>query len=128
MNIQKLYYQDEILIEDNITMPNDFASSSHIESIEPVCIKGKIDYLYNLYLEVSGIMYLQDSLTLERVLYNYSFTIDENIKDNANYLKNNGNTLDIIQVLWENIILEIPMNVVSSKRTNVKGDGWEIKE
>ena len=42
--------------------------------------------------------------------------------------KKNKNSLDILPILWENIVLEIPIRVVaeSVKPSNTSGDGWEL--
>ena len=38
------------------------------------------------------------------------------------------NTLDILPLLWENIVSEVPMRVVKEgiSVTNISGDGWEL--
>ena len=54
----------------------------------------------------------------------YACDIDEEIEENT---ENSSNILDITDVLWQNILLEVPL-----KLTNVKsfdeyhGDGWKL--
>ena len=38
------------------------------------------------------------------------------------------NTLDIFPIIWENILMEIPMRVVSDEAKDIKlsGDGWKL--
>ena len=69
-------------------------------------------------------MKLNDSVSLEPVNYPFSFKISENV---AEFLEKDQFTLDIISILWENIVLEIPIRY--SEVTNYdeyKGDGWRV--
>lgn len=43
-----------------------------------------------------------------------------------NILKKSQNMLDIIEFLWENIVLEVPIRVTGSAGVNMKGNGWEL--
>ena len=48
--------------------------------------------------------------------------------NNENNLKIVQNNLDITDFLWQNILVEIPLKVVSEKNRDVtlKGDGWRL--
>ena len=61
-----------------------------------------IDYVD---LDVSGVMILQDSISLEDIEYPFSLKIEGDLKE---FITNLENSLDIIELLWENIVLEIP--------------------
>ena len=85
-----------------------------------------------LSVEVSGVMVLPCAVTLVPVEYPFSLIIDdeveklyENIGENPINLQN---TIDILPIIWENILMEIPMRVVSPDAENVKlsGDGWKL--
>ena len=43
-------------------------------------------------------------------------------------IKKNEKTIDILPIIWENILMEIPMKVISPKAKDMKtkGDGWEL--
>ena len=43
-------------------------------------------------------------------------------------LKNIENSIDILPIIWENILIEIPMRVVSegAEDLSLHGDGWEL--
>ena len=92
-------------------------------------IKGEIyknsmqDFIVDL--EVSGNMVLPCAITLKPTDYNYSTHINEKVEENE---ENYTNILDIFPIIWENILMEIPMRVVSPKAENVKlsGDGWKL--
>ena len=42
--------------------------------------------------------------------------------------KNNQKSIDILPIIWENILMEIPMKVVSDNTNNIvtSGNGWEL--
>ena len=70
-------------------------------------------------------MILKDSYTLELVDYPFNIDIEENIKIS----KNNKNILDITEVLWQNIVLEVPISFSKNKKLEKsKGNGWELKD
>ena len=85
---------------------------------------------YCLNGTLSGIMILPDDITLEDVEYKFETEIDENFTDNdeknENILKIMQNTIDILPILWQNIIVEIPLKVTTSEGVDLKGDGWRL--
>ena len=108
--------------EENITF--DLTGSSIIR-LENVSFKGLIKKLIDDSLELSGTlngrMILPDDITLEEVKHDFDIKIEEN-------LENRQNTLDILPILWENILVEIPSKVRSSETSSkrIEGDGWRV--
>lgn len=108
--------------EENITF--DLTGSSIIR-LENVNFKGLIKKLIDDSLELSGAlsgrMILPDDITLEEVIHDFDIKIEEN-------LENMQNTLDILPILWENILVEIPSKVRSSETSSkrIEGDGWRV--
>ena len=49
----------------------------------------------------------------------------ENIEENST---NFQNSIDILPIIWENILMEIPMRVVSEDAEDItlSGDGWKF--
>ena len=75
-------------------------------------------------------MWLNDSITFEEIPYDFDFNIEDIINENddyyANFFKNNKNILDIKEILWENIVLEVPISFTKEENTTLKGNGWEL--
>ena len=84
-------------------------------------IKRLVDDSIELDGIVKGVMVLPDDITLEEVNHKFEVKIEEN-------LENIQNTLDILPILWENILVEITSKVRSSKTADIKleGDGWRV--
>ena len=85
----------------------------------------------NIYLKVKGTMYLPCAITLESVEHKFEFTIDDKLENVLEEVKNDKkieNTIDILPIIWENILMEIPMRVVSpnAKPEKLKGEGWQF--
>ena len=82
----------------------------------------------NLNVDVNGTMILPCSITLKPVSYDFDVNIDENLEEYMKNSKNLENSIDILPIIWENILMEIPMKVVSEGARDVefKGDGWRL--
>ena len=81
-------------------------------------------------LIIDGIMILPCSITLKPVEYPFNIEINGEINEILdNFDKNYTNTIDIFPIIWENILMEIPMRVVSDegKDFEIEGDGWSFK-
>ncbi len=120
--------EGEILIDEDFTISNEYYQNTDIKKLLPVNTKGEIKRLttseITLTLDVTGTMILADSISLEDVEYPFSFKIEEKIEENE---ENSQNTLDIIPILWENIVLEIPLKFTKvSDLSKFHGDGWKL--
>ena len=130
MNIKDLLDSkvNNISIDEEFTIPKEDYANTEIIDLEKVKVEGNLTYpdVNDLLLDIecSGTMKLKDSVSLEPVLYPFSFKISENV---AEFLEKDQFTLDIISILWENIVLEIPIRY--SEVTDYKdlaGDGWRV--
>ena len=129
-------YQEELLIDDNVIIPEELIKESSIRNLKDTCFKGTITRLFNndflLEGKLSGIMVLADDITLEDVDYEFNIEIKEEFDEFGqnfeNNLKINQNILDITEFLWQNILVEIPLKVVSEKNKDLKleGNGWRL--
>ena len=120
---------DELNIHENITIPQEYIKESELIDINNVIIDGTIfkDSLdnYNLNLQIEGTMILPCSRTLKPTEYNFKTEIDENIEEN---FKKYQKTIDILPIIWENILMEIPIRIINpeAENINIKGEGWEL--
>ena len=75
-------------------------------------------------------MILPCSISLEEVEYPFEIEIEENLGNFDEILKKNKNSLELLPILCENIVLEIPMKVVKKgiDIKNISGDGWELSD
>lgn len=88
---------------------------------------GYDDFILNL--NVLGIMVLPCSVSLKPVNYPVDIKIEGNFKDLFTEKDINvKNSIDIFPIIWENILMEIPLKVVSDDLTDVKtsGEGWQL--
>ncbi len=123
-------------IDEEVTLKKEFYEKTEIEEIRNLHVSGRIHYDYegylNLNLDVQGIFILADALTLEPIEYSFTSKIDgkiENIEEYCgNFYEKSKNSLDISEILWENIVLEIPISITNHKSEDLllKGNGWEL--
>ncbi len=128
IDLNELNIKPEIDIDTKVKFEEENLKKAGILNMDEVNIKGKItenldEYL--LKLNINGKMILPCNLTLEPVDYPFNIEIEENLNEIA---KNSKKTIDILPIIWENILMEIPMKVVSPKAKNMKtkGEGWEL--
>ncbi len=110
--------------------------NSGILKLDDVKINGEISKNslndYNISIIVKGTMVLPCSLTLKPVNHDFSLKIEGNLTEMLEEInekeKNNQKTIDIFPIIWENILMEIPIRIVSDDVSDVKtkGDGWEL--
>ena len=108
--------KDEILISSEVNFDKDLLSNSSIKDLKDVFVNGKIykDASNEFVIEatVEGKMIIEDSISLEDVTYPFLINIDENIEE---ILQKDKNTIDIIPILWQNIVLEVPLRYTEVK-------------
>lgn len=137
INLTKLItrLEDKILIDDTINIPKELLIKSDINDISKVKIKGFItsnDNNYELQLNIKCNLVLTCSISLKKVDYKVDIDICEILGENDENLEENNkiinNTIDLIPIIWQNIILEVPLKVVSPdiKRENIYADGWRF--
>ena len=87
---------------------------------------------YTIDVDVEGVMVLPCAITLEPVDYPFNVKINGNLEEMLEEINENSkkieNSIDIFPIIWENILMEIPMKVVSEKAKDIKleGDGWRL--
>ena len=130
LDLNILNTKSKIDIDDKVYFPKEDLKKAGILDMQEVTVKGTLKYNeeYQLNLTIKGEMILPCSLTLEPVNYPFNIEIDENIDEFIENSKKTQKTIDILPIIWENILMEIPMKVVSpnAKNMQTKGDGWEL--
>lgn len=128
--------EEEIILNIKVEIDKDKLSKTTIKELKNTIFTGEITKLYNDDFQISGTlkgtMILPDDLTLEDVEYNFETDIEEKFREFAENLDNNlkiiQNRLDISEFLWQNILVEIPLKVISEKNKDLtlKGNGWRL--
>ena len=120
--------KEVILIDEIISFNEDYLKDSEIIKLDSVKVVGDISLneedIPFLSLAVSGNMILEDSISLEEISYPFSLKIEEKIED---FSENITNTIDIIDILWQNIVLEVPLKLTEVEDlTKYQGEGWRL--
>ena len=126
----------EVLIDTKYSFSKEELKGTDIISLDDVEITGKItkDTLnnINISLNINGVMILPCSITLVPVSYPFDINVDGNVEEMLEEIgifdKKIENSLDILPIIWENILMEIPSKVVSPDAHDIKlsGDGWKL--
>ena len=126
---------NEILYSDSIEIDKSLYENTDIRSLSPIDVNISIyrsnDSSYIMNLEVSGVMTLPCCITLKDVYYPFNIKnevklLNEELID-EDYVKINQNSIDIIPIIWQNILLEIPLKVTSDDTSvPLSGEGWKL--
>lgn len=131
IDLRKLYSLASVDVDGTITFPEEKLKSAGIIRLEDVSVHGKAIINYEdeieLDLDLSGKMYLPCAISLEEVEVPFATKIEEIIEENN---INNNFYLDLSDILWENIVLEIPIKVVKEgvQLETSSGKGWSVEE
>ena len=119
-------------ISGNYSIDKKYYENSDIIALDDIKVTGKItrkendDFELEDYVncEIKGDMVIKDSISLEEVNYPFSIEYDDFLEENCIKSKN---ILDIFQFLWENIVLEVPLQFTKvDDLSKFHGDGWKL--
>lgn len=118
---------ETITFEKTVVFADSYLRDSEIKNIEPVTVKGEC-HLEEDTVVVSGIitgkMQIEDAISLKNIDYPFSFEFEEFLDEN---LINDEKMLDITDVLWQNIVLEVPLKQTEvTDFSEYQGDGWKL--
>ena len=129
-------FEKIINIDEEVNNITEGLEGTDIKRIKNLKISGYIDRdvmdEYHIYLKIEGTLILECAITLKDVEYPVSIEIDDNYEDLmaeiGENVKNITNSLDIWPIVWHNVLLVVPMRVVSpgAEAEVTKGDGWEF--
>ena len=128
INLSTLSYKDKIDINEKPIYDESYLSLTNIKDLKNVEANGfvfqnEVDEL-KIRITCKGTMYLEDSITLDVIPYDFEFEYDDDIPENC--IKNE-NMLDINEFLWQNIVLEVPMRFTSHDAEGLAGENWKVK-
>ncbi len=128
--------QDSIDVNEVINIDKEVFRNTDIIELNNISLNGSIYVdaanIYHIDIDVDGVMVLPCSITLKPVDYKFSCKVEEEFDEtelsNIKNDKISKNTIDILPIIWENIVLEIPLRVLSSDayNTKIEGDGWKL--
>ena len=137
INLTKLItgLTDFINIDDTIHIDKNLLDDTDIKDIGEVKVKGKISLdgdNYIIVLNIKCTLIIKCSISLKDVEYSIDTNVDEIIGETDENIEETykiiNNTIDLIPIIWQNIILEVPLKVVSPdiEVKNINGDGWRF--
>lgn len=121
-----------VLIDLDYSFNKEQLQNTNILELNNLKIKGEITNgveTYRLRLSIKGTMILPCSISLKPTKYPFSIELDDEISEFLEEnIENDQNTLDIFPIIWENILMEIPLKVVNEDLSDVKkeGEGWKF--
>ena len=123
---------DSIDISGNYNIDEEYYKNTDIIRLDEVIVKGNVTRKYNdleelddyVTCSIRGSMIIPDSISLEEVEYPFDIEYDDFLGENN---KKSENILDIFAFLWENILLEVPLQFTKVRDlSKVHGDGWRL--
>jgi uncharacterized metal-binding protein YceD (DUF177 family) len=122
-----------IVIDDVVSFGEEYIKNTPIQKLDNVKVKGRAYYSVTGEIifdcDVEGSFVLLDALTNEPVDYPFSIEISEPISEvDDEKDKNSIKTLDIMDILWQNIVLEVPISFRANpdEEIEMSGEGWEL--
>lgn len=119
---------NQIDMDELLLFPKEYYKNTDIVELKPIHTVGTVRKDYNgdliLNLTATGDMILEDAISLELVDYPFQVQLKDEVIENA---KINEKSLDIMEVLWQNIVLEIPLKYTKVEDIHsYHGDGWKV--
>ncbi|MBE6151387.1 MAG: hypothetical protein E7162_06215 [Firmicutes bacterium] len=130
INLDEIFtnIKDAIILDKDVTFDDDKYHLPEIKELKSVHLDGKIELDESeeviLTGTLSGTMTILDSISLEEVDYNFETELEENLEE---IIENDKNSIDIIDILWQNIVLEVPLRYTEvTDYSKYSGDGWRL--
>lgn len=126
--------EEKLEIDESLEFSKDKLKDTDIESLDNIRVKGFVsriqDNVYHLSIHITGNMVLLCARSLEKVTYPLDIFVDKNIGEVENDEEIQviyQNSLDIFEIVWENIVLEVPLRVVKEDASFIsEGNGWSL--
>lgn len=118
---------DVIEIDEEFVIDDELLTTTSIKKLENTRFIGKLSSVeFGLMLSgrIIGKMVLTDDITLADVEYNFDINIEEDVQE---IFKIKKNIINLIDYLWQNILVEVPLKVrIDNNNVDIKGDGWRL--
>lgn len=122
-----------IVIDDVVSFGEEYIKNTPIQKLDNIKVNGRCYYSVTnevvLEVKVEGVMVLLDAISLEPIDYPLNLEISEVLSENDDEKnKKEVKTLDIMDILWQNIVLEVPISIKKDpdKKYDLHGEGWEL--
>ena len=132
MNINLITLNTRGRVDFEFDTVMDGYKHDEIKRIDRVHCKGYIidngTLEYEISLHITGHLTLKSAINASDVPFDLNIKYDDFINNLVEIYKNSSNSLDILPIIWENILLEIPIRAVNDDDSfeSKKGNGWEI--
>ena len=130
IDLRKIYLTKKLIINEEIVIPLDYYQKLDITNINSVKVIGEIfinhDDELELKCDIKGNFIIPCAISLQEVEIPFKCDVHHIIDEKE---QKNQISLALLDVLWENIVLEVPIKVVKDgiKIDNIKGEGWELE-
>jgi len=122
-----------IVLDDTVSFGEEYIGKTPIQKLDNIKVDGRVYYSVTnevvLEAKVTGEMVLLDAVSLEPINYPINIEISEVLSENDDEKsEKEAKTLDIMDILWQNIVLEVPISIRKDpdKKYDLHGDGWEL--
>lgn len=125
---------NKLEIDESLEFSEEILKNTEIKRLENIKAKGELTRIenstYHITLNITGNMVLICARSLEEVDYKLNIFIDKNIGEEETVEEKQvilQNSLDIFGIVWENIVLEVPLRVIKENADFLEsGDGWSL--
>lgn len=127
---------DYVKIDCTYSFSQEYLDMADLLKLDDVKIKGHItkDAIggFEIDLDIKGIMTLPCAYTLKPVDVPFDIKLSGNLEQMLKEIDQNSeittNSIDILPIIWENILLEIPTKVISEDASDFirEGEGWKL--
>lgn len=125
---------NKLEIDESLEFSEEILKNTEIKRLENIKAKGELTRIenstYHITLNITGNMVLLCARSLEEVDYKLNIFIDKNIGEEETAEEKQvilQNSLDIFGIVWENIVLEVPLRVIKENADFLEsGDGWSL--
>lgn len=132
MNINLIPLNTKGRVDFNSKVEFDKIDIPSLKALNDVFCEGYINdngtEEYEIYLHITGEAILESAINGSDVKTDIDIKYEDFIPNLVEKYKNSANSLDILPIIWENILLEIPIRATNENDefASVSGKGWEV--